>query len=75
MFTTNGANVKEIIKKVLNVHSVINSSQHLHHELRIQQHAVARLPPKLLLLSREATNAHSEKGSGVRKKKSEISSN
>lgn len=44
------------------VHSMINSCQHLHHELWVQQHAVARFSPKLLLLSREATHTHSEEG-------------
>lgn len=41
---------------------MINSSQHLHHELRVQQHAVARLPPKLLLLPGEATYTQPEEG-------------
>lgn len=44
------------------VHGVINSSQHLHHELRVQQHAIARFPPKLLLLPGEATYTQPEGG-------------
>ncbi len=39
---------------------MIDSSQHLHHELGVQQHAVARFSPKLLLLPGEATYAQPE---------------
>lgn len=42
------------------IHSVIDGSQHLHHELGVQQHAVARFPPKLLLLPGEATYTQPE---------------
>lgn len=44
----------------MNVHGVVDSSQHLHHELGVQQHAVTRFPPELLLLPGEATHAQPE---------------
>lgn len=45
-----------------NIHGVIDGSQHLHHELRVQQHTVTRFPPELLLLPGEATYTQPEEG-------------
>lgn len=57
----NGLNI--VHKQFLRyLHGVIDSSQHLHHELRVQQHTVARFPPKLLLLPGEATYTQPEQG-------------
>lgn len=44
----------------MNVHGVVDSSQHLHHKLGVQQHAVTRFPPELLLLPGEATHTQPE---------------
>lgn len=46
-----------------NVHGVVDGGQHLHHELRVQQHAVAGFPPELLLLPGET--AHAQPGGGT----------
>lgn len=42
---------------------MVDGGQHLHHELGIQQHAVAGLPPQLLLLPGET--AHAQPGGGT----------
>lgn len=44
----------------MNVHGVVDGCQHLHHELGVQQHAVTRFPPELLLLPGEATHTQPE---------------
>lgn len=41
---------------------MIDSGQHLHHELGVQQYTVARFPPELLLLPGEATHTQPEEG-------------
>lgn len=52
---------------------MINGSQHLHHELRVQQHAVARFPPKLLLLPGETTHTQPEEGTHIHSRISKVS--
>lgn len=42
---------------------MVDGSQHLHHELGVQQHAVAGFPPELLLLAGET--AHAQPGGGT----------
>lgn len=42
------------------IHGMIDSSQHLHHELGVKQNTVAGLPPELLLLPGESTYTQPE---------------
>lgn len=48
-----------------NVHGVIDGSEHLNHELWVEQHAVAWFPPELLLLTGKTANTQPEEETHV----------